>query len=213
MRLFKKKNKYVPRQPKKSKKADIRRYSFIFFLIGLNITVWSAWFAFDFKSIYLNESNKANTSVVTNDNSVNNSEAEDEFKVVQIDPEELETLVNTIAYTHAVWPGYKGDVLDGFSVRKHFSQNLAKIIVNNGGIETYKEVKVHFYYVVRDDGAIQYLSLVQGGRTTEDLEVRYIKHVQKVMSIGIPGIKPGTDDKGEPITVVYELLITFTPAS
>ena len=29
------------------------------------------------------------------------------------------------------------------------------------------------------------------------------------MSIGVPGVKPGTDDKGDPITVVYELLINF----
>lgn len=199
------------RQPKKSKKADMRRYSFIFFLIGLNITVWSAFYALDLKTIYFNDSDATGTEEVLVVNGKNGEVSDDEFKVKIINPEEIENLVNTIAYTHAVWPGYKGDITDGRKVRKHFSKNLAKVIINSGGVETYSTNKVHFYYVVRKDGAIQFLAIVEGGKTTKGIPVKYIKHVQKTMSIGIPGIQAGTDEKGESITVVYELVIIFTP--
>ena len=159
MKIFKKRYKMkrgVPKmQPKKSKKADLRRWSFIFFLIGLNATVWSAWYALDFKTIYFNEINNSGTETVVAASGSNNSQPEEEFKVLKIDAQEIENLVNTIAYTHAVWPGYKGDVHDGAAVRKHFSQNLAGVIINSGGIETNIETVVHFYYVVRDDGIIQ----------------------------------------------------------
>ena len=215
MRLFSRKKYRVKKgapkvQPKKNPSKDLRKWSFIFFLIGLNITAWGAFYALDMKTFFYPESNSSGTAVVTTVSGQNSEEAEDEFKVLKIDAEDLENLVNTIAYTHAVWPGYKGDITDGGAVRKHFSENLAKVIINNGGIDTGGRVwKVHFYYVVRDDGTIQYLAIVDGGRTSENLPVEYIKHVQRTMSIGIPGIKAGTDDKGEPITVVYQLVISF----
>lgn len=201
------------RQLKKTKRADIRRWSPIFFLIGLNIMVWSAAYALDFKTLFYNELNK-NEVVAANELGGKNQDESDEiFKVQTIDAEDIENLVNTIAYTHAVWPGYKGDITNGREVRKHFSKNLATVIIKSGGLEIINPVRVHFYYVVRDDGGIQFLALKEGGKSSKNLNERYIKKVQEVMSIGIPGIKAGTDDKGEPITVVYELLITFVPAS
>ena len=197
------------RQTKKNPKKDLRKWSFVFFLFGLTSMVWLADYALDLKTIYLNESNEGETAQVIATSGSNNDEAEEEFRVLQIDAEEIENLVNTIAYTHAVWPGYKGDVHDGTAVRKHFSQNLAKIIINSNVEQLDKDYQIHFYYVVRDDGAIQYLAIVDGGRTSKDLPVYLVKSTQRIMGIGVPGIKAGTDDKGEPITVVYELLIKF----
>ena len=197
------------RQTKKNPKKDLRRWSFVFFLIGLASMVWLADYALDFKTIYLNETNQTGTSQVVASTGSNTDEAEEEFKVLQIDAEEIENLVNTIAYTHAVWPGFKGDVLDGTAVRKHFSENLAKIIINSSVSELQKDYKIHFYYVVVDNGNIQYLAIVDKGRTSPDLPVYLVKETQRIMGIGVPGIKPGTDDKGNPITVVYELLINF----
>ena len=197
------------RPTKKNPKKDLRKWSFVFFLIGLAYMVWLADYALDFKTIYLNETNQTGTTQTVASTGSNTDEAEEEFKVLQIDAEEIENLVNTIAYTHAIWPGFKGDVFDGTAVRKHFSQNLAKIIINSSVSELQNDYKIHFYYVVRDDGAIQYLAIVDGGKTSKDLPVYLVKETQKIMGIGVPGIKPGTDDKGNPITVVYELLINF----
>ena len=197
------------RQTKKNPKKDLRKWSFVFFLIGLASMVWLADYALDFKTIYLNETNQTGTTQVVASTGSNTDEAEEEFKVLQIDAEEIENLVNTIAYTHAVWPGFKGDVLDGTAVRKHFSENLAKIIINSSVSELQKDYKIHFYYVVVDNGNIQYLAIVDKGRTSPDLPVYLVKETQRIMGIGVPGIKPGTDDKGNPITVVYELLINF----
>ena len=197
------------RPTKKNPNKDLRPWSFLFFIIGLASMTWLADYALDFKTIYGLESNKTETTQVVATSGSNTDEAEEEFRVLQIDAEEIENLVNTIAYTHAVWPGYKGDVLDGPAVRKHFSENLAKIIVNSRVDELYKNYKIHFYYVVRDDGIIQYLAIVDGGRTSPDLPVYLIKNTQRIMGIGVPGVKPGTDDKGNPITVVYELVINF----
>ena len=197
------------RQTKKNPKKDLRQWSFVFFLIGLASMVWLADYALDFKTIYLNETGKTGSTQVVASSGSNTDEAEEEFKVLQIDAEEIENLVNTIAYTHAVWPGFKGDVLDGAAVRKHFSENLAKIIINSSVEQLDKDYKIHFYYVVRDDGVIQYLAIVDGGRTSKDLPVYLVKSTQRIMGIGVPGIKPGTDDKGDPITVVYQLVISF----
>ena len=197
------------RQRKKNPKKDLRPWSFLFFIIGLASMTWLADYALDFKTIYGLDSNSSQVATTEVASGRNTEEAEDEFKVLQINPEEIENLVNTIAYTHAVWPGYKGDITDGKAVRKHFSQNLAKIIVNSRVDELYKDYKIHFYYVVRDDGVIQYLAIVDKGRTSPDLPVYLIKNTQRIMSIGVPGVKPGTDDKGNPITVVYELVINF----
>ena len=197
------------RQTKKNPKKDLRPWSFLFFIIGLASMTWLADYALDFKTIYGLDSNSSQVATTEVASGKNTEEAEDEFRVLQINPEEIENLVNTIAYTHAVWPGYKGDITDGKAVRKHFSQNLAKIIVNSRVDELYKDYKIHFYYVVRDDGVIQYLAIVDKGRTSPDLPVYLIKNTQRIMSIGVPGVKPGTDDKGDPITVVYELLINF----
>lgn len=213
MKKYKVKKNVPKRLPKKSKKADLRRWSGVFFWLGLSITTWAAYFAFIHKNITYHDVVGTSQVVTTEISGDNTDTAEEEFKVLKIDAAELDNIINTIAYTHAVWPGYKGDLTDGKKVRKHFSENLAKIIVNSGGIETYKTQKIHFYYVVRDDGNIQYLGIVDGGVTSKDLEVRYIKHTQRIMGIGVPGIKPGKNEYGEPITVVYELVIKFTPAS
>ena len=219
MRFWKKKYKVkrnVPKQmPKKTPRADLRRYSSLFFLIGLNITVWAAFYALDFKTFFYPDATNGglNSANVVQQDADNAETGEDDFKVLQIDAEELDNLVNTIAYTHAVWPGYKGDLNDGVAVRKHFSNNLAKYIINNGRTgELYESYKIHFYYVVRDDGNIQYLAIRQGGKTSKEFPKYLVKSVQKLMNIGVPGIIAGTDEKGEPITVVYELVITFTPA-
>ena len=209
-RRYRTKKNVEPMKPKKNKKKDMREYSSIFFLIGLNIVLWSFYYAFAYKTIHYKE---ALSSTVYNaqaiDPNAQSEEAEAE-SILSIDPEQIENIVNTEAFTHAVWPGYKGDVSDGARVRRHFSENLAKVIVSAGGVEVPATYKVHFYYVVRDDGAIQFLSLVGDGRTTPNTPRYLIKHAQKLVNIGVPGIRPGTDVNGDPITVVYELVIKFT---
>ena len=184
---------------------------FLFALAGL---LFGSLKALGYKTWTYADVNGSNTNTTTVVSGQNTQENEEEEQVLKIDPEQLEKIVNTIAYTHAVWPGYKGDLNDGFAVRKYFSENLARVIINNsrnfGDVD--RVYKVHFYYVVRDDGAIQFLSLVNGGRTSEDVPLHLIKNAQNTMSIGIPGIQPGTDDKGDPITVIYQLVISYTPA-
>ncbi len=215
-RLFKKKYRVkknarkVAGIPKKSKKADMRKYSPLFFFIGLNLLLVATYYAFDFKTFfYPDSSNSSGTEQVI---SAPDSDTEDtEEKVLVINPEQIENIVNTEAFTHAVWPGYKGDVSDGRKVRRHFADNLASIIVKSGGEEVYQVYKVHFYYIVRDDGGIQFLSLVGNGITTPDTPGYIIKKAQKLVNIGVPGINPGTDVNGDPITVVYELVVVFKP--
>ena len=217
MRFWKMKKKYrvkknAPKvQPKKNPNKDMRQYSFIFFLIGLISMIGLADYALNFKTFLYPEVVEVSTTEDVAMTGGEVKEEEDEFKVLQIEQEEIENLVNTIAYTHAQWPGYKGDPTDGKAVRKHFSNNLANYIIKYGRPgEILKEYKIHFYYVVRDDGNIQFLAVREGGLTSEDLPVRLVESTSKLMNIGVPGITAGTDDKGEPITVIYELLITFT---
>lgn len=209
---MKKINYKVTDIPKKYKKYDLRRYSTIFLLIGLNLTIWGAYTALNYKTWFYPEvSDGTTTTTVSQDAKAPEAETEEQ-PVLSINPEQIENLVNTEAYTHAVWPGYKGDISDGAAVRKHFAQNLASVIISSGGVEVNNTYRVHFYYVVRDDGGIQFLSLVGNGVTTESTPLYIIRHAQKLVNIGVPGIKPGTDVNGEPITVVYELVIKFTPS-
>ncbi len=212
-RLFKKKYRVKkgvgPLPPKKSKRADLRRWSFVFFLIGLNAMVGASWYALDLKTYFYPDANSSG-EVVEVAAAPESTQSEEEEKILSIDPEQLENIVNTEAYTHAVWPGYKGDVSDGPAVRRHFADQLASVIIKTGGVDVSGTYRVHFYYVVRDDGGIQFLSLVRGGRTTDGVPRHLIKHSQKLVNIGVPGIKPGTDANGDPITVVYEIVIKFT---
>ncbi len=208
----KKLNYKVSAVPKKSKRADLRNYTTVLTVWALNLVLFGTLSAFEYKTWFYPEasnSTSTSTSVVVPDSVDSDS---DEVPILSIDPEQIENLVNTEAFTHAIWPGYKGDKKDGNKVRNHFSQNLAEIIVNSGGVEVNSVYKVHFYYVVRDDGGIQFLSLVSNGRTTENTPLYIIRHAQKLVNIGVPGISPGTDINGDPITVVYELVIVFKPA-
>ena len=210
MKRYKTKKNVQPLKPKKNKKKDMRQYSSIFLLIGLNVVLWSFYYAFAYKTIhYKYASNVTTYTAQAIDPNAQENEAEED-PVLSIDPEQIENIVNTEAFTHAVWPGYRGDVSNGPEVRKHFAENLAKVIVNTGGVEVPGTYRVHFYYVVRDDGAIQFLSLVGDGRTTPSTPQYLIRHAQKLVNIGVPGIRPGTDVNGDPITVVYELVIKFT---
>ena len=202
--------RWVTVSPKKSKKADLRRWSPVFFFLGLNLVLIALYYAFSYTTYeYLGEENSSSASVQPVHTSDDSSSAEE--KILSINPEQIENIVNTEAVTHAVWPGYKGSITDGPKVRKHFADNLARIIINGGGVNVDREYRVHFYYVVRDDGAIQFLSLVGNGVTTPNVPRFVIKKAQSIVNIGVPGIKPGTDVNGEPITVVYELVIRFKP--
>ena len=197
-------------EPKKTKKADLRNYSFIFLLVGLNAALWSFYIAFAHQTITLNYASVM-SGTASHEAPVLQAADESEERILVIKPEDIENIVNTEAFTHAVWPGYRGSVSDGPAVRKHFADNLAKTIINAGGVEVNGTYRVHFYYIVRDDGGIQFLSLVGGGKTTEGTPKYIIRRAQDLVNIGVPGIKPGTDANGEPITVVYEILIKFTP--
>ncbi len=218
MRFWKKK-KYQVKGYKvdrgvKPSMSYLNPWSKVFFTVALAGLVWGSVQLLGLTEYeYFDKNAGSGTEVAVNDpNTQNQDPAEEQIKT--IDPEDLQNIQNTIAFTHAIWPGYKGDIYDGGAVRKHFSQNLAKIIVQNGGSfesELGKSYRIHFYYVVRKDGAIQYLAIVKKGKSSSDLPVYLVKHTQKTMSIGIPGIEPGTNSAGEPITVVYELLIKFTP--
>lgn len=198
-----------PLPPKKSKRADLRNYSTLFFFIGLNIVLAAVYYAFDFKTIYYDYTQNGTSSAAVS--IPNDANTESEERVLVIDPEEIENIVNTEAFTHAVWPGYKGKITDGQKVRNHFAKNLAAVILRSGGVEVRSTYRVHFYYVVRDDGAIQFLSLVGGGKTTPNTPKYLIERAQQLVNIGVPGIKSGTDANGDPITVVYELTIKFIP--
>ena len=204
---FKTKKNVPPRLPKKSKKADLGRYSTLFFWIGMVIVLSAVNYVMDFKTFYYDatEGSGNNSSLVV----PQQEQSESDESVLQLDPEQLDNIQNAIAYTHAVWPGYKGDISDGDKVRKHFANNLASVVVKAGGVSVPRAYRVHFYYVVRDDGGIQFLALVNGGKTSKDLPMYILKHTQKILNIGVPGIQPGTNETGEPITVIYELLIKF----
>lgn len=209
---YKTKKKVEKLKPKKYPKKDMRRWSSVFFLIGLNSMIGLSLYTLGYKTfIYPMDSNSSGTASTTQTPPPPSSDSEEQ-SVLRLDAEQIENIVNTEAYTHAVWPGFKGKVTDGDAVRKHFSQNLAKIIVGSGGgFNAQGTHKVHFYYVVRDDGGIQFLALVNNGRTTENVPKHLIDYTQKLVNIGVPGIKPGTDVNGDPITVVYELVIVFKP--
>lgn len=204
----------ISNEVKKNPKADIRNWSSVFFTFALAGLTWGSVELLgltEYTPIVDNSSTGVTTTVVPPNTA--DTSAGDE-KILVITPEELQNIQNTIAYTHAVWPGYRGDVSDGRAVRKHFSQNLGKVILQNArgfNVEDGRTYKVHFYYVVRKDGAIQYLAIVKGGRTTPNVPIELIKNAQTTMSIGIPGITPGTNSAGEPITVVYELAIVYKP--
>ena len=204
----------VSNEVKKNKKADLTRWSNLFFTFALAGLTWGSVELLGFTEyspIVDNSSTVVSTTVVTPNTT--DTDAGNE-QILVITPEELQNIQNTVAYTHAVWPGYRGDVSDGRAVRKHFSQNLGKVILQNArgfNIGDGRTYKVHFYYVVRKDGAIQYLAIVKGGRTTPNVPIALIKNAQTTMSIGIPGITPGTNSAGEPITVVYELAIVYKP--
>lgn len=208
-RRYRTKKHVEPMKPKKNKKYDLREYSSIFLLIGLNLVVWGFYYAFAYKTIHPPINSSTSGTLVQTAPNLEAAEQSEE-RVLVIKPEDIENIVNTEAFTHAIWPGYKGSVADGPSVRKHFADNLAKTIISAGGVEVNGTYRVHFYYVVRDDGGIQFLSLVGGGKTTEGTPQYIIRRAQDLVNIGVPGIKPGTDANGEPITVVYEILIKFT---
>ena len=171
----------------------------------------AAYYGFTYTTYeYLEKSTSASSGVPITPPSSDDSESEE--KVLSIDPEQIEDIVNTEAFTHAVWPGYKGQISNGAAVRKHFASNLASVITSGSGVNVNRDYRVHFYYVVRDDGIIQFLSLVGNGVTTPNTPLFVIKRAQEIVNIGVPGIRPGTDVNGEPITVVYELVIRFKPS-
>ena len=170
-----------------------------------------AFYSLGYKTFFYPEQVVNGATMTGTQSAVAGESEESDTAVLKLDAEQIENIVNTEAFTHAVWPGYRGEITDGRAVRKHFSENLAKYIVNAGGVEVITEHVVHFYYIVRDDGGIQFLALVNDGRTTDDVPLYIIEHAQSLVNIGVPGIKPGTDVNGDPITVVYELVIRFKP--
>lgn len=217
MRFWRKKKYRVNKDAKprgvKPSVASLAPWSKVFFLAALAALVYGSAELLGltkYEYIY----NTASTASVGTNNNANGPVDSEEFRVIQVSEEQLLEQINAIAYQDAIWPGYRGDKLDGRAVSKHFHQNLAEVIINNAkSHEIYKEHVIHFYYAVRSDGAIQYYSIVKGGRTSPNLPVELVKVTQQTMNIGIPGITPAENSKGEPITVVHEMVIRFKPSN
>ena len=208
---FWKKKKVIKRGPKPSV-SYLNPWSKVFFFGALAGLIFGATELLGLTEYEYSNNNSSGVSGEVSQQSNTPNAAEEEFVVYQASEEQLLEQINTIAYVDAIWPGYKGDKLDGVAVRKHFHENLAKVVINNAkGYEIFKEYVIHFYYAVRADGAIQYYAIVRGGRTSEDLPKHLVKITSQTMSIGIPGIKPGENSKGDPITVVHEMIIRFKP--
>ena len=193
--------------PKKSKKADLRRYSTLFFLIGYNLMAGLAYIALEHKTIFPADTNGKGSKTTTVVHTPKGTDPDKPFKILKIDPKQLETLINAEALTHAIWPGYKGDPKDGRAVRKHFQQQLANYIVKTKLSSTLeREYRIQIYYVVRDDGSVQFLGLKKG-----EAPAHILKGISDLMAFA-GGIKPGTGRDGKPITVVYELALRLTPS-
>ena len=205
----KKLNYKVSETPKKNPKKDMRRYSTVFFLIGLNLMLGLAYYGFTYTTWMYPETSNGTTTTTTTTQSATSTITTEEQPILQIDPEAIEEAVNTEAYTHAIWPGFKGDKNDGLAVRKHFQKNLGQYIINNGTVPIDGVYTIHFYYVVTDDGRILYYGIVKDGRTSPKIPKVIVQETQQLISIGVPGIISGTDVNGDNITVIYEMVITF----
>ena len=206
----KKLNYKVSDIPKKHPKKDLRKYSSLFFWLGLTGILGLVYYGFTYTTWEEVANNTAGTSTtVIAASATSTSTSDEDDNILSIDPEQIENIVNTEALTHAVWPGFRGNINDGNAVRNHFAKNLGDYIIRTGQVPIEGEYKVHFYYVVTDEGNIQFLSLVTGGRTSDRVPRELIREAQRLVNIGVPGIIPGTDANGDPITVIYEMLITF----
>ena len=215
MRFWKKKYKVKKEKIDRGYKpsvASLNPWSKVFFIFALSGLVWGSVELLGLTEYDYITSGATSTTSSSTSTSSESGEVEDEFVVIQVSEEQLLEQINTIAYQDAIWPGYKGDKLDGDAVSKHFHENLAKIIIANAkGYEIFNEYVIHFYYAVRKDGGIQYYAIVKGGKTSKNLPTHLVKVAQQTLNIGIPGIIPAKNANGDPITVVHQLVIRFKP--
>lgn len=203
------KKKIKNRTWKKNMKTGLSRWTKHFFLIGLGIMVSLVGYIFreEFVQLYNDHTNKNTpTQVVVNTPKKNNDDGKGEV-IHTITPEQVDNIVNAEANRHAVWPGYRGDLDDNFAIRKHFSENFAKYLKDNTGIDTGGNVyKGHYYYAVNDDGVIAFVGVHVGDYTTAPKYVTL--DISKIIGKGIQVI-PGTGNNGKPITIIYEIKIIF----
>ena len=197
-----------PLPPKKNPKKDLRRYSSIFFLIGLSMVVWGFYYAFEYKT-YEDSTNgssgSASDSVVVSPNP--NEGGDGTINILSLELEQIENLANTIAGQNAVWPGYRGDQKDHQAVQAHFGEQFAKFI--NSGIIPVNDYwygkSVAFAYAVSDTGVIQFVSKIPGGTLQSTTAYVAVKE-------GISGkvlVQPAQDESGENIHMIYYIRVKF----
>ena len=215
--FWKMKKKYKTKQldykvsavPKKSKKADMRQYSSIFFTLALSGLIWAAYYGLIHKTYVFSTSNSSGTPddsvVVSQPNSVT-GEGET-INILSLSVEQIEGLANTIAGQNAIWPGYKGDPKDHRAVQRHFNQQFAKFI-NSGIISVQPEWQgrsVAFAYAVSNDGIITFVGKIPGGTIQDD-------YVYVDVMEGISGkmlVTPAQDEGGENIIMLYYIKVKF----
>ena len=202
------KKNVAPRQPKKSKSADLRNYSSLFFWIGLSTVLAGTYFAFIHKSFTYPEDPQTATTTTVVVSIPNSGEEEDPSTVtiLNLDVEEIEGLANTIAGRNAIWPGYKGDPNNHRAVQQHFAEQFAKFI-NSGIIRVQPDwdgSTVAFAYAVSETGVIQFVGKIDGGSAP--------LRVYAVVADGIGGkiqVIPAQDESGENIIMLYKIKVRF----
>ena len=212
MRKYKLKKGVAPLPPKKSKKADLRRYSSLFLSIGLASMIWLAFYGLTHKTYDYHTSNSNTTSstiVVTSPQSPVDGD-EGVINILSLSVEQIEGLANTIAGQNAIWPGYKGDPKDHRAVQRHFNENFAKLI-NSGIINVQPEwsgKSVAFAYAVDNNGVITFVGKIPGGNLKDNSAYVTVK-------LGIDGsiiVTPAQDEGGENIIMLYYIKVRFAVA-
>ena len=121
MRFWKKKYKVKKEKVNRGYKpsvASLNPWSKVFFIFALSGLVWGSVELLGLTEYdYITNSTNSTTSSSASTSS-ESGEVEDEFVVIQVSEEQLLEQINTIAYQDAIWPGYKGDKLDGDAVSK-----------------------------------------------------------------------------------------------
>ena len=206
------KNLGISSIPKKSKKADMRNWSGVFFTFALAALVWGSVELLNltkYDIIYSNSSSGTSTTVVQP--TEGNESGDDKINILSLEVEQIEALANTIAGQNAIWPGYKGDPTDHRAVQRHFAENYAKYI--NSGIiqveEDWAGQSIAFAYAVTADGVVTFVGAIPGG----SIKVTDRPDIYQKVSVGISGkvlVTPAQDESGENIIMLYYIKVRFS---
>ena len=194
--------------PKKSKKADMRQYTTLFFTLALSGLIWAAYYGLIHKT-YVYSTSNTNTASTTIVVATPNSQVGEDgtINILSLSVEQIEGLANTIAGQNAIWHGYKGDPQDHRAVQRHFNEQFANFI-NSGIINVQPEWQgksVAFAYAVDANGIITFVGMIPGGSITKPA-------IYADVSEGISGkmrVTPAQDEAGEPIIMLYYIKVRF----